>query len=163
MALSEQQYIMLCKKQIEEKYSLCNRDGYMHRDLEILSRLIEEKTGVSISHSTLKRFWKNKFKQSPQLATLNAAAAMLDFKDWHEFKQANRPGVKHATYKKYRVLTGIALIIVVILAGVLFIKPEIVFKLKKPEITGPVYFSAEKTVTSGIPNTVIFKYYFSKP
>jgi hypothetical protein len=64
MAISEQQYITLCKKLIEEKYSLCNREGYMHRDLEILSRLIEEKTGVSISHSTLKRLWKNKFKQS---------------------------------------------------------------------------------------------------
>ena len=46
MALSEQQYIMLCKKQIEEKYSLCNRDGYMNRDLEILSR---EKAEIGIN------------------------------------------------------------------------------------------------------------------
>ena len=158
MALSEQQYIMLCKKQIEEKYSLCNRDGYMHRDLEILSRLIEEKTGVSISHSTLKRLWKNKFKQSPQSATLNALAAMLDFKDWQEFKQANQQIVKHDSHKNSRVLTGIILIVTVLLAGFFYLKSKNENKHKKPEINGPVYFTAEKTVTSGIPNTVIFKF-----
>jgi len=158
MALSEQQYITLCKKLIEEKYSLCNREGYMHRDLEILSRLIEEKTGVSISHSTLKRLWKNKFKQSPQSATLNALAAMLDFKDWQEFKQANQQIVKHDSHKNSRVLTGIILIVAVLLAWFFYIKLKNDDKPKKPEINGPVYFTAEKTVTSGIPNTVIFKF-----
>jgi hypothetical protein len=158
MAISEQQYIVLCKKQIEEKYSLCNRKGYMNRDLEILSRLIEEKTGVSISHSTLKRLWKNDFKQSPQTATLNALAVMLDYKEWHEFKLANRSVATHTKIKSDLIVKGIILFVTVSLIGLLYMKSDSYAKPKAPKINGPVYFTAEKTVTSGIPNTVIFKY-----
>jgi hypothetical protein len=158
MALSEQQYITICKKLIEENFSLGNRKGSLHRDLETLSRLIEEKTGVCISHSTLKRLWKNKFKQSPQSATLNALAAMLDFKDWQEFKQANQKRVKHISLKTTLLFTGIILIATISLVGLFYIESKNNDKPGKPEINGPVYFSAEKTVTSGIPNTVIFKY-----
>src|SRR5688572_18424588 len=88
MARSEQQYIDQCKKQIEQKFSFGN--GYAQRDLEILSAYIEEKTGMIISLSTLKRLWKDSYKQRPQLATLNALAMILDHKDWQAFKQANQ-------------------------------------------------------------------------
>src|SRR5688572_22226912 len=90
MARSEQRHIDLCKKQIEEKFSFGNGQGYSQRDLEVLSAHIEEKTGVIISLSTLKRLWKDSYKQSPQLATLNALAAILDYKDWQGFRQANQ-------------------------------------------------------------------------
>ena len=90
MARSEQRFIDLCKKQVAQKFSFGNGNGYTQRDLEILSTNIEEKTGVIISLSTLKRLWKDNYKQSPQLATLNALAVVLEYKDWQSFKQANQ-------------------------------------------------------------------------
>ena len=90
MPRSEQQFIDLCKKQVAQKFSFGNGNGYTQRDLEILSTYIEERTGVVISLSTLKRLWKDNYKLRPQLATLNALALILEYKDWQSFKQANQ-------------------------------------------------------------------------
>ena len=161
MAKSEQGFIDLCKIQIEKKFSFGNGNGYTQRDLEVLAVHIEEKTGVKISLSTLKRLWKNKYKQSPQLATLNALAEVLDYRDWQGFKQSNprSSGLPNPLLK--RVLTGLSLVIVSVLAFVFLSKPQ--KKTKEIEngrigIVGPVHFKASKTVTRGIPNTVVFNY-----
>ena len=156
MTFSEEHYIKLCKKLIEEKFSFNNGNGSSQRNLEILSRHIEEKTGVTISLSTLKRLWKNKFKQSPQLATLNALSVVLDYKDWQDFKLSNQKKVRQPSLKRTLVIIGIILIVALTFIGLLYIKPVNI--AKKPQVKGPVHFAAEKTVTSGIPNTVIFKY-----
>lgn len=153
MALSEQQYIALCKKQIEEKFSFGKRHGYVQRDLEILSQHIEEKTGVSISLSTLKRLWKNDFKQSPQLATLNALVAILDYKDWQHFKLENR----NAKTGPKPLFAGVLLSLVLLIIA-WFVFSGAGETKRKIKINGPIEFTTEKTVTSGIPNTVIFKY-----
>lgn len=89
MTFDEQAYIALCRKQIEHKFAFGNGTGYTQRDLEFLAQHIEEKTGITLSLSTMKRLWKGNFKQSPQIATLNALAAVLDYKDWQEFKLQN--------------------------------------------------------------------------
>jgi hypothetical protein len=74
MLKNERKLIELCKKQIEQKFSFGNGQGYTQRHLEMLSAQIANKTGMLISLSTLKRLWKDNHKQSPQLATLNALA-----------------------------------------------------------------------------------------
>ncbi|MDN5213301.1 hypothetical protein QQ020_14625 [Fulvivirgaceae bacterium BMA12] len=162
MARTERAYIDLCKKQIEEKFSFGNGQGYTQRDLEVLSATIEEKTGITISLSTLKRLWKNNYKQSPQLASLNALAGILDYKDWHAFKQANQKKsnifIPHLKWVAPAGLLFMALIWV-LTTSVGSINPsEKKDADKSLIITGPVHFEASKTVTSGIPNTVIFKY-----
>ena len=155
MAFSEQQHIDVCKKLIEKKFSFGNGNGYTQRDLEILSQRIEEKTGVNISLSTLKRLWKNNYKQSPQLATLNALAAILDFKDWHEFKLSNQSKRKSISPLFIGIIIGILLIVG--LFSILSLK----IGSKTVKVNGPVSFTASKTITKGIPNTVIFKYNLS--
>jgi hypothetical protein len=163
MARSEQQFIDLCKNQIEQKFSFGNGNGYTQRDLEVLSAYIEEKTGVIISLSTLKRLWKDDYKQSPQLATLNALAAILGHKDWQNFKLANQKKPNSIIPVLKWAVPAVALLIII---GVLIFGSSIGSwnsatekKINKaPEITGPVHFEASKTVASGIPNTVIFKY-----
>jgi len=160
MALSEQQYIALCKNKLEERFSFGNGHGHTQRDLEVLSQKIEEKTGVNISLSTLKRLWKNDFKQSPQLATLNALALMLDYQDWQDFKVRNKKPSGTSKHLLAGILTGLAIVVITsfIIRG-LGNKNGNDPKFSKPvKINGPIEFSAEKTVTSGIPNTVIFKY-----
>jgi transcriptional regulator with XRE-family HTH domain len=160
MARSEQQFIDLCKKQIEQKFSFGDGHSYTQRDLEVLSAHIEEKTGVIISLSTLKRLWKDRYKHSPQLATLNALAIILDHKDWQGFKQANQN--KTASFMPVLKWVAPALVLFIVIwisdFGASSNPARENKSGKPPVITGPVYFEASKTVASGIPNTVIFKY-----
>ena len=159
MARTENQYIALCKKQIEQKFSFGNGHGYTQRDLEALSQTIEEKTGVNISLSTLKRFWKNDFKQSPQLATLNALATILDYKDWQDFKKQNRKEPGQSKPLVTGIIIGLAVVVVTsFIIGGLGGGSEKATKPGKIKINGPIHFSTTKTVTSGIPNTVVFTY-----
>lgn len=157
MAYSEDHYIRLCIKEIEKKFSFTNGKGSTQRNLEILTRKIEEKTGVCISLSTLKRLWKSDFKQRPQSATLNALASLLEYRDWQEFKEANPVKARRFSPKNILAYFGVIFILLVIIFGFLFLKPDHNTP-KDPVINGPVKFTAEKTVTSGIPNTVIFHY-----
>ncbi|MDN5202277.1 hypothetical protein QQ008_12905 [Fulvivirgaceae bacterium BMA10] len=152
MNFNEQAYITLCKAQIEKKFAFGNGNGYTQRDLELLAQHIEEKTGINLSLSTLKRFWKGHFKQSPQIATLNALAMVLDYKNWQDFKLQNQPPNKHSATKILWILPILTLLVVV---GII-IMPGLIKKQVK--VTGPIHFSTQKTVTSGIPNTVIFNY-----
>lgn len=163
MARSEQEFINLCKKQIEEKFSFGNGQAYTQRDLEMLSGHIQEKSGVIISLSTLKRLWKDDYRHSPQLATLSALASVLGHKDWQDFKLANQKKPKSMVLMlKWAVPAAVFLIIIwlsVFGFSSGFGDPPKEKRLKRPpRITGPVHFEASKTVTSGIPNTVIFKY-----
>jgi hypothetical protein len=157
MALDEQAYIALCRQHLEKKYAFGNGNGYTQRDLELLAHTIEEKTGTIISLSTLKRLWKGNFKQSPQLATLNALAVVLNYKDWQEFKLQNQP-VQNQPIPK-RVITHrkwmVPLLVLVLLSAVFFALNR---GKKGVKVNGPLHFSTQKTVSSGIPNTVIFNY-----
>lgn len=158
MALSEKQYISQIRKEIEKKFSFGNGKGYTQRDLEILSQHIQEKTGVMISLSTLKRLWKDNYKQSPQLATLNALAVVLEYKDWQEFKQRNQQLRGLPFSGKHWIFAGTALILISVVIVLLTAPQGNAVKPDRPKVKGRVHFSVEKTVTSGIPNTVIFNY-----
>jgi hypothetical protein len=162
MAGSEQQFINLCKKLIEQKFSFGNGSGYTQRDLELLCSKIEQKTGVIISLSTMKRLWKDSYKQSPQLATLNALAILLDYKDWQDFKLANKKKTNTKPIPHWVIPALVSLTIVGAIIFWLTSKVGDSQKIKSlneaPKINGPVHFEASTTVTSGIPNTVIFSY-----
>jgi hypothetical protein len=162
MARSEQEFISLCKKQIEEKFSFGNGHSYTQRDLELLSAHIQEKTGVIISLSTLKRLWKDDYKQSPQLATLSALASILGHKDWQDFKLANQKKPKPMLLMLKWAVPAMVLFIIIWVSvfgfSSEFGNPNEKSLKRPPKITGPVHFEASKTVASGIPNTVVFKY-----
>ncbi len=173
MSQSERDYIELCKKQLEEKFSFGNGQGYFQKDLELLSNYIEEEKGVYISLSTLKRLWKNSFKQGPQLATLNALAKTLDYDNWQDFKLKNKGDkVAHSNTalnskqdthvsSKPRKLGAVFLFVVLILVLILFVyrRKENTSMLKGDIfINGPVVFKADKTLSRGVPNTFIFDY-----
>src|SRR5690606_20768180 len=119
---------------------------------------MEEKTGVNISLSTLKRLWKNSYKQSPQLATLNALAAVLDYRDWQEFKLLKRKDKEPKKNISHIIGAVIGVLLVVGLFSFLSLSENSMFTNNKIKINGPITFKASKTVTSGIPNTVIFSY-----
>jgi len=172
MSLKESDYIEICKKQLEEKFSFGNGHGYTQKDLELLSNYIEEKTGITISLSTLKRLWKNSFKQGPQLATLNALVQTLGYTNWQHFKLENKPKtilkkekqVPNTFSSRFKIRTAIQKLFL-ISTLLIFISALWVFYAKKESVisTGtPIIFSSNKTLTKGTPNTVIFNYDVSK-
>src|SRR5215831_20723610 len=84
---SETEYIALCRRLIEEKFQLQNVEGSLRqRDLEYLADSIEERSGIKLSLSTLKRLWKKDYDQTPHPSTLQALVSILGYKDWQDFK-----------------------------------------------------------------------------
>ena len=155
----ERKYIQLIKKKIEKILALNHGNTSLKSsDLEYVSKVVKEKSGTLLSLSTLKRFWKEDFTQLPQPATLNALAMVLDYKDWQEFKQANRIKTKSPFFNIILSIIGLILIVSGIFLSTRILKSAGSTNHKKINISGPIHFSAEKTVTSGLPNTIIFNY-----
>jgi len=156
---SEKNYIRICKREIEKALALDNaKSSLKTRNLEYLSQVIAEKSGITISLSTLKRLWKEDFSQIPQPATLNALVSVLDYKDWHEFKQKYQHTGKKRKFLSISKNTSIAFISILTVAALILL---IIFrkdKVEEPIINGDVVFIANKTISSGVPNTVVFTY-----
>jgi len=163
--MSDQDYLALYKNLVATKLPLANNpQEWRQRDLEALAALIHDKSGVRLSLSTLKRIWRPDFNQTPHPTTLDALASALDYPNWLEFKRNHQtpitieapPVINNNKYLSRKVLWMVAACALVVLL-ILGLMPKssntILVKAK-----GPVYFSADKTVATGVPNTVIFKY-----
>src|SRR5688572_22098140 len=83
---TEREYIVRCKQLIEQKFSFETGEGLRQRDLEYLAKIIEEKSGIKLSLSTLKRLWRKDYDQTPHPATLDALVSILGYQNWQEFK-----------------------------------------------------------------------------
>ncbi len=161
MVKKEKEFIDLIKSDIEKKLFSEHRI-LKTRDLKYMAESIQEKSAITLSLSTLKRLWKEDFAQTPQPSTLNALASLLDYKSWQHFKDCKttllkdeKPAKRFGT--KHYILP---VLILAVMVGIWnFISPNTFFGQKKlPIIKGPISFSADKTVSNGVPNTVIFNY-----
>src|SRR5687768_6619145 len=70
------------------------------RDFEYISTVIEKKSGIVISSTTIKRLSKGEFSRLPQIATLNAMANYFGFTNWQEYKSSEELGSEAATLNK---------------------------------------------------------------
>src|SRR5687767_3921004 len=87
MDRSDRDYIVCCKRLIEEKLQFGNEHGEVRqRDLEYLADNIEERSGIRLSLSTLKRLWKSDYDKMPHPSTLQALVSVLGYTNWQEFK-----------------------------------------------------------------------------
>lgn len=162
---SEREYITLCKQLIEEKFHFQNGGGSLRqRDLEWLADNIEESSGIKLSLSTLKRIWKKDYDQMPHPSTLDALASLLGYKNWQDFKLSQNlfeDSVAKQQKMSNRIFTPWTILPVAIFAVAL--SWLIAFRSGKQDkqklvIKGPVSFTGNKTVSQGVPNTVIFNY-----
>lgn len=159
------EYIYACLIKIEGRY-FPEKKGegktLSQRDFEFLIERIEEKSGVKVSLSTMKRLWKKDYEYQPHLHTLNALAGLLDFEDWYAFT-ANYKSFPEVSKKnssnKGKKLSVFAILIGLVLASFIILLPkkEIVFDLPKD-----IAFTADKTLVTGVPNTIIFNYDLKK-
>jgi hypothetical protein len=161
---SEREYINLCKQLIEEKFRFENDGGTLRqRDLEYLADSIEERSGIKLSLSTLKRVWKRDYDQTPHPSTLQALVSVLGFKDWQEFKLRTAPEPLIVTPPKkhsssFRIWMALpAVLAVAVLFWLIAFRTGKQDKAK-PLIKGPVTFTGNKTVSHGVPSTIVFNY-----
>lgn len=164
MEFTEEYYHSLCKRRIEEKFQLGNGDSNIRqREFEYLMDLIEEKSGIRLSISTLKRFWKEQGIQNPHPSTLDGLVSVLGYKDWLEFKVENMadkvPGKVPDKKGVLRKPLFIASVSGVMILAVAFLMTSF-GEHDKSNFPDPedVLFTANKTVTKGVPSTVIFNY-----
>ena len=160
----EKQLIETCKAQIHQRYFL-TKTNLVQRDFMYLTELMEERSDILVSLSTLKRIWKGNYARLPQMQTLNALVSILDYDNWHEYKLAQHENglvlPQNSEKNKIRLPLILAVLGLTLLAFsgtyFLFIQSESIPDegLYIPDIPT---FSANKTVTSGVPNTVIFSY-----
>src|SRR6202000_2443385 len=74
------------KRLFEEKTGWGDSEKWSNQDFLQLSELIRERTGVTISHVTLKRIWgKVKYDSLPNTHTLNTLVQFLGFENWRDF------------------------------------------------------------------------------
>jgi len=162
---SEVEYLARCKGLIEEKFHLkSDRGSLRQRDLEYLADQIEEKSGITLSLSTLKRLWRKGYDQTPHPSTLQALVSVLEYKDWQDFKlKAPLSHAAVATEQKKHNLPFNRWMAFPLMAAFLVIVWLIAFRPRKPGngkpvIKGTVIFTGNKTVSQGVPNTVVFNY-----
>lgn len=154
---------------------LCAREGFpnpgslVQRDLTALCDIIESRTGVLISLSTIKRLLNGQFSRLPQIATLDAIALSAGYRSWRDFTlskntpdepspsdTATRPHLPVGWVQGRRfpyIFVGIVLILAA--AGTLAI---LMSSKPGPKNIDKAQFSATKVTGNDIPNTVIFKY-----
>lgn len=176
-SVSEQELVKLAMETLCKEAGFADSDGMVQRDLEFLSENIESKTGVLISLSTIKRLIRGEFSRLPQIATLNAIAVYLGYENWQSYKlnklrepqiitsQAKDqneitpvseiPSAK-VRYKRYLLVGGLIIVSLISLLAIL--------KFRKPGVanTANAQFSARKTTSNDLPNTVIFHYNVDK-
>lgn len=172
-----------CLNDIEATLNWGSSLQWSNYDFEKLSGAIEEKTGVLLSVTTLKRIWgKIKYDHSPTITTLNTLAKFLGFEDWREYvHRAEEPTEKIEPYtieetpvppvtekttgpvKKNRAfrIAGLVSLCVALTIVILIFSYN-----KKPvpvEIDPTQYsFAANKVISAGVPNSVVFTYDASK-
>jgi hypothetical protein len=164
--MSEQELVKRCL------IDICDRNGFKSpstmtkRDFESISLEIEEKTGVLISVSTIKRLLNGKFNRLPQVATLSAISKYFGYKNWKEYKSTIvataepvdsttkitvEPSLRFKRFFQVAIATA-ALGIIAIGLFVQFNKKE-----KIPDFT-KASFSVRKNTSNEIPNTVVFSF-----
>ena len=161
--MTEQELVKKCLVEICRQNGFDGNGSMSQRDFEFISQVIEEKTGILISISTIKRLLNGEFSRMPQIATLNAISTYLGYKNWQDYKmtQETSPAPIRQTMKistRRRISWKWPAVGLVVLAG-LFLAWS--FSGTRGHVD-PHYerarFSANKTTLNAIPNSVIFHY-----
>ncbi len=155
------EYIHTCLTKIEERYFPEKQVGgkaLSQRDFEFLIERIEEKSGAKVSLSTMKRLWKRDYDYRPHQYTLNALAGLLDFEDWYAFTVSYKSTLKVTKTNPSNNVIKLSVTVIsinLVLAFLVILLPK---KRVVPYLPKDIAFTADKTLVTGVPNTVIFNY-----
>jgi hypothetical protein len=156
-----------CLKQIEERLEWGPSEQWTTYDFAKLSDVVQTRTQVRLSVTTLKRVWgRLKYDNAPTITTLNALAQFAGSRDWRDFCRSEHPAEtlpaeeelsppipqsKARTRRAPYYL--LALIPLIGITGLLFIPDE-----KSAVDASRFQFKPNKIKSEGVPNSVIFHY-----
>ena len=174
-AMSDDPHIKACLQMIEEQLHWGYSQRWTNYDFEKLSSQIEDKTSIVLSITTLKRIWgKIKYDHSPTVTTLNTLARFLDFADWRMFTNSLTVSERTVSLQPEGLIAApeaiteknkrrVSIPFYVALALILFVITLMIFSGKKEATTRPpdsslFSFKADKMISEGVPNSVVFTY-----
>jgi hypothetical protein len=83
---TDESLIRQVKKLFEENTGWGDSTQWSNQDFLELSELIRDRTGITLSHVTLKRIWgKVKYESLPNTHTLNTLVQFLGYENWRDF------------------------------------------------------------------------------
>jgi hypothetical protein len=162
--MNEQEIVKQSLLEIFKKNGYVDTNLMTQRHFEHIGNEIEKKSGILISGTTIRRLSNGEFSRMPQIATLNAIATYLDFKNWQDYKLSLQP-VKKETGAMAEAMTlkkrsrgspyvGLGLLVVTISIIAYYLYPTKSRSWHVEKVT----FSAHKNTTNDLPNTVVFNY-----
>lgn len=150
---------------IEEKLGWGASESWRNEDFDSLQQLILQKTGISLSISTLRRLWgRTPYEHLPSSTTLNCIARFADFETWREYlkKQVSNETIhseaKETVREKNTWKSSLWLKMAGVILAVIGIMSILTFKRSSTKLQAPNYHLSSKPLTRGIPNSVIFTY-----
>ena len=162
------------KKLFESNTGWGDSDEWTNQDFVVLSDKIQERTGVALSHVTLKRVWgKVKYDSLPNTHTLDTLVRFLGYESWREFKSQNGNGsvsaktveqiIKNGGHENVKPVIkrnkGVLKTVLFIAVPVALIILLWYINKTGPKINDADYsFSSKKIVSEGLPNSVIFNF-----
>lgn len=164
-------YMERCKLLIEERldWTLASKD-WKQRDFLNLIAALDDKTGISLSLSTIKRIWSDEYKGNPHPSTLNALAQFLDHEDWLSFQNSEKDkihpkpaptAIQSSPHRSSQTIFLLVSLFLLAILAVCYISVYVIEKEKNEDLIGSledVSFSSVNTEPIGVPNTVVFTF-----
>ncbi|MEM8891015.1 MAG: hypothetical protein AAGD28_23765 [Bacteroidota bacterium] len=157
-----------CLALIEQKMDWPDSSGWRNSHFEELAQEIWEETRIQLSAMTLKRVWgKVQYHSLPSPNTLDTLAQFIGYKNWIDFEKCegekkmedkiptDNPSV---SFPLKRILIPALLAVSLVLLSYMLWPNEVEQKPKAPQIDSSGVSFEFEPLTTGIPNTVIFRY-----
>jgi len=147
---------------IESQLNWGSATSWSSFDFDRLSQQIFEATHVQLSSTTLKRVWgRIKSNHTPTTVTLNTLAQFAGYDSWRTFSHRETDTIapdihppKPAVSRSYRHwLTAALAVSTLAIVSLLFLH-----NTRKPYDPTLFRFAANKVLTRGLPNSVVFSY-----
>jgi hypothetical protein len=143
--MNEKDYLKLCIAEIEQKIGNGRLSDWSGQSFDQLCDDIHEATGIKLSGRTLRRIANNKIS-NPQIATKNALAQFVGYKNWSEFMQGHSKHNKAIQFdppkqtnkvlrfiNRYSWIILLVSVVVIIVSFVLYY-PSIELELNKSKV-----------------------------
>lgn len=167
----KQSALGMCLSLIEDKLHWGDSAHWTNYDFERLSDQIDLATGVRLSVTTLKRIWgKLKYESDPTLTTLNTLAQYAGYANWRSFCHSDQHSTNEAplaapmhVLRANPIQWKSRLFWFLLLFSVIASTYALTSINTKKRVAGRANdssfsFRANKVVTEGVPNSVVFHY-----
>lgn len=148
---------------IEAKLGWGDGDTWSNKDFEELSERILKQTNKRLSVTTLKRIWgRAEWVANPSAATMDILSEFLGFENWRDFVSIHKeePAEQKALEKTKPYKTWSFIIALVVIGSLLgFYWNTTTENKKQNTVYKEEDFSFKsRTISQGIPNSVVFEY-----